>query len=470
MASGRVQRIQDSVHGLMEFCGMETVVIEVLRTPELQRLRRIRQLGLAQLVFPGAEHSRFAHSLGAAHLAIRFGRHIREVAREFFIPMLCPDESVVRDLAVAALCHDLGQGPLSHAWEREIVGDNFDRAAWAKSLDLSADDPLIANLKWHELVTQGLLAYQGGQLHRLLEQHEEGASQGIRRLLSGHYDITYLPRLLASDVDVDRADFLRRDTHQTGVAYGRYDLDWLISTCTLGIETQHDVKRWVLGFDSRKAVRVVEQFLIARQALYETVYNHKTVRCAEGMVGKLLGRLRKAVQSGIEFETTKFVKPLMKIIGGSVLSPEELLALDDFSLSVLIDNIAGEAKKDAIAADLARRILSRDLFKWVPVSSQKIAEYLERNNARADLHEAIKPFCPGESEYYLLEDKARFRMMSKKSEEKAYLIDGNSVASPAHDHESLRGYEHIEAETRRIYTIREARDTVKKVIEDRVGN
>jgi uncharacterized protein len=469
MASGRVQRIQDSVHGLMEFCGMETVVIDVLRTPELQRLRRIRQLGLSQLVFPGAEHSRLAHSLGAAHLAIRFGRHIREVAPEFFTPVLCPDDSAVRDLAVAALCHDLGQGPLSHAWEREIIGDHFDRGSWAKSLNLSANDPLINKMQWHELVTQGLLAYEDGQLHRLLEQHEDGSSERIRRLLSGRYDITYLPRILASDVDVDRADFLRRDTHQTGVAYGRYDLDWLISTCTLGVDTQHKVGKWVLGFDSRKAVRVVEQFLIARQALYETVYHHKTVRCAEAMVGKLLGRLRKSVQGGTEFETTQFVKPLMKIIGGSVLSPEELLALDDFSLSVLIDNISREARKDAIAADLARRILSRDLFKWVPVSSQKIAEFLEREGARAELQEAIKPFCPGDSEYYLIEDKAKFRMMASTQDEKVYLIDGNGVASPAHDHESLRAYRYIEAETRRIYTIREARDEVKKFIEDRVG-
>ena len=80
MPSSRFQRVQDSVHGLMEFRGMETLVIEVLRTPEIQRLRRIRQLGLAHLVFPGAEHSRLVHSLGAAYLAIRFGRHLQDRA------------------------------------------------------------------------------------------------------------------------------------------------------------------------------------------------------------------------------------------------------------------------------------------------------------------------------------------------------------------------------------------------------
>src|SRR5689334_6090095 len=121
MPRGWVQRIQDAVHGLMEFRGMEGVVVDILRAPELQRLRKIRQLGLAFLVFPTAEHSRLAHSLGAAYLAIRFSRSIRHVAQEFFIPELCPDEAAIRDMGIAALCHDLGHGPLSHYWEREII-------------------------------------------------------------------------------------------------------------------------------------------------------------------------------------------------------------------------------------------------------------------------------------------------------------------------------------------------------------
>src|SRR5579863_6671524 len=126
MPKGPVQRIQDSVHGLMEFRGMETLVIDILRTPELQRLRRIRQLGLAHLVYPGAEHSRLVHSLGAAWLAIKFGRQLADTSRDFLVDSFCPGESATRDLAIAALCHDLGHGPLSHAWEREMVGEKYD--------------------------------------------------------------------------------------------------------------------------------------------------------------------------------------------------------------------------------------------------------------------------------------------------------------------------------------------------------
>jgi HD superfamily phosphohydrolase len=137
MSKGPIQRIQDSIHGLMEFRGMETLVVDVLRTPELQRLRRIRQLGLAHLVFPGAEHSRLVHSLGAAWLAVRFGRQLIDTTRGFLIDVLRPSPSSIRDFAVAALCHDLGHGPLSHAWEREVIGDKYDFDKWAAKLGLN---------------------------------------------------------------------------------------------------------------------------------------------------------------------------------------------------------------------------------------------------------------------------------------------------------------------------------------------
>ncbi len=116
MPRSGIQRIQDPVHGLMEFEGMETAIVEILRTPEMQRLRRIRQLGLTHFVFPGAEHSRLVHSLGTAYLAVKFGRHIADISKKYYVPSLCTDESAIRDIAIAALCHDLGHGPMSHPW------------------------------------------------------------------------------------------------------------------------------------------------------------------------------------------------------------------------------------------------------------------------------------------------------------------------------------------------------------------
>src|ERR1051325_2169957 len=463
MTQPRVQRIEDSVHGLMEFRGMEAVVIDLLRTPELQRLRRIRQLGLGLSVFPGAEHSRLVHSLGAAHVAIRFGRQLEDRAHDVFIGALSPDDATVRDLAVGALCHDLGHGPLSHAWEREIVGHEFDRVAWCKALELDHADSHLLTLKWHELVGHGLLAWPEGQLHQLLEQHEEGSAARIRELLLGDYYIPYMPALLSGDIDADRCDFIRRDTHQTGVAYGQYDLDWLISTCGLGRLPSGE---WVIGFDDRKAVRVVEQFLIARRAMYETVYYHKTVRCAEGMMALFLRRLRRVVkEQGIPSLTTlDFLQPIVRIIHGDALGQRDLLRLDDFALSVLVESVTQSAVRDVTVRDLAKRISARDLFKNVRVSSDRLNKSFRTPHALERLYEAIKPYVPGDPEYYLVLDETEFQMMADARSQKACLIRGDNSAYYATEHPSFEALRMVKFENVRIFTVREAIEDVEKAI------
>lgn len=461
MPRNRIERIQDSVHGLMEFRGMETVVIDLLRTPEIQRLRRIRQLGLAHLVFPGAEHSRLVHSLGVAYLAIRFARHIQEACRGVYSSELLPGDSAVRDLATAALCHDIGHGAFSHAWEREVIGDHFDRTQWVQALGLDLNDELLAPLKWHELVAQAFLVRQDGPLHDLLEQHEEGFSDRLRRLLVGEYYLPYLPMLLHGDVDVDRADFLKRDTQQCGVAYGDYDLNWLISTSTIG-ETND--RHLVLGF-GRKALRVVEHFLTARRALYETVYYHKTVRCAEGMVSLFLKRLKLIIKEFPDLRVEGFVRPLVRMIEGEAVSSTELLSLDDFSVSVLIDTIVRTKNMDLIAADLGRRILERDLFKLVPCSQSRLQDFLLDPDGFAKINEAVAPHCgPIDPTYYYHIDKSSFSMLSTSPGEISYFVDDDRRATPVHDHESLRLHTRGKEEHIRLFTLREAVQDVAKIL------
>jgi len=450
---------------------MESVLIDLLRTPELQRLRRIRQTGLVHLVFPCAEHSRLAHVLGAAYLAVRFSRQIRDVAHDVFISDLCPDEAVIRDMGIAALCHDLGHGPLSHYWEREIIGSGFNREAWAKALGLPTAEDFVNKFKWHELVGHSLLRWPEGQLHRLLEQHEQGTSDRISRLLRGEYYLPYMSRLLASDLDVDRADFIRRDTYQTGVAYGRYDLDWLISTCCIGDKKETGGRsEWVIGFDAWKSVRVIEQFLTARSALYETVYHHKTVRCAEGMMALFLRRLKRAVQDGYQPKGAgDFTNYLTKLINGETLGPRELLKLDDFAIWILVDIVAGaEAKdlKDDTARDLAWRITSRDLFKRVRILSVQLQQFLAQPYAQEQIREAIKPFCPGDPEFYFFIDYAKFEMLSQKESDCIYLIDGLKAMSVL-NHPQFTHYRDATRTTVRLYTIREALPAVESLIRGR---
>jgi uncharacterized protein len=465
MSVHAVQRIQDSVHGLIEFEGVQGLVVDVLRAPELQRLRRVRQLGLAHFVFPGAEHSRLTHCLGAAHLAVRFGQQVAQQARRFFIPALVPDENAIADLALAALCHDLGHGPMSHAWEREIVGENFKLDTWAPALGLDPADPLLQGRKWHEVVGHGLLAWEEGILHQLFESHDVGTANRIRQLLGGRYYMNYLPRLLNSDVDVDRADFVMRDTLYTGVAYGRFDLNWLVSTCTLGT-TDDDGRKWVIGFDSRKAVRVIEQFLIARRALYETVYHHKTVRCIEGMVALLLRRLKDIIATGATPAVTEVSQPVVRMMQGEALSPPELLRLDDFSLSVLVDAVANGVARDDTSRDLAQRILARDLFKLVPVGSDQVADFLAKPEKREALYGAIKPYVPGPSQYYMIVDRTRFDMFSRSWDETVLLVGEDGRAHPASEHPELRGYAQSQPMKWRLFTVPQAVPAVRAIVLD----
>jgi HD superfamily phosphohydrolase len=461
MPRSRVQRIQDSIHGLMEFRGMETVVIDLLRTPEIQRLRRIRQLGLAHLVFPGAEHSRLVHSLGVSYLAILFARHLHDTCRGVYSDELLPKEAAVRDLATAALCHDLGHGAFSHAWEREVIGETYDRRAWASALGLDPDASILRGLKWHELVGQAFIAREDGQLHQLLEQHEAGFSLRLGKLLIGKYYLPYLPGLLRGDIDVDRADFLKRDTQQCGVAYGSYDLNWLISTSLIGQTPESGL---VVGFDRKKALRVVEHFLTARRALYENVYYHKTVRCAEGMVSLFLRRLKSVVNQYPKLQVEGFVRPLVKMLSGATVGPDELLSLDDFSLTVLIDTAVKTEKMDRTVADLGRRILERDLLKLVPCSTNRVREFLMTPDAFERIYHAIRPYCPGDPRDYLHVDRYTFTMLSEKTGESSFFVDEDLRATPIRNHESLRPYWTEKEDHIRLFTVREAREDVAALI------
>lgn len=472
MPQQRVQRVQDAVHGLMEFCGLETAVVDVLRTAELQRLKRIRQLGLSHLVFPAAEHSRMVHSLGAAHLAIRFAGRLEEIGRDLLVMPLRVDQEARRDLAVAALCHDLGHGPLSHAWEREVIGERFDRQAWADSLGVDGLD-LPADLKWHELVGQALLVWPDGELHQLLESHEDGTAERIRSLLAGDYYLPYLPRLLAGDVDVDRCDFIARDALQTGVEYGRYDLAWLVSMLGLG---RTDDGQLVAGFDRRKAPRVLEQLLIARRALYDTVYQHKTVRSAEGMIGLLLRRLNELDDLDdwlFVGEMRTLFSSYRTVLDGRPLRPAEILPLDDYSFWSLVAHIASRESGDGTAIDLARRITRRDLFKEVRIDGGRLKRFLLEGDGRDLLYPVLAKHCPGEPRYYMHVDHRSFEMSNSNDLDLAYLVDKDTAgeigdATRMSDHPDLKYlFAGRAEESDRLFVPREAHEPVAELLHKR---
>ncbi|MHB8355467.1 MAG: HD domain-containing protein [Vulcanimicrobiaceae bacterium] len=349
-------------------------------------------------------------------------------------------------------------------WEREVIG-HFDRQAWCDKAGLPYD-AAFDGLHWHEFVGQVLLSWSDGPLHRFLEQLEEGTSERIRKLLLGIHYIPYLPMLLDNDVDVDRADFIFRDAKETGVLYGRYDLNWLISSMVVGEAN----RKLVVGFDERKAPRVVEQFLIARRALYDTVYYHKTVQSAEAMMGLLLRRLKGVIVDGAAdlVDGPPYVS-YRKAIAGEPMEPAEILDLDDYGLWTMIGELVN-TKVDKTLADLAQRIVNRDLFKAVPCDSETVKTFFNDENNTERLRAAVAAFTTGEPAFYYSHTITEIRLLKKEPEKRAFFVDISSKdrkATVATETPTFSVHVAPTTEQHWLFVPAEAREAVTKLVRNR---
>lgn len=470
-----MKRVQDGVHGLIEFIGRESLAVEILRTPELQRLRRVRQLGLASLVFPSAEHSRFAHAIGAAHLGSRFAGSLRRVTRELLADGVRVDEEVSRDIVLAGLCHDVGHGPLSHAWERYVIGA-YDFDEWRRALAIPDRPWVKPGMDWHELVTQACLLSDASGLRKYLEQVERGLSDRVAAILGDRYFLRYIARLLGSDVDIDRGDYILRDAIQTGVAYGRYDIDWLVSTLTIGFA---DTKP-VIGFDIGKGPRAVEQFLIARRALHDTVYFHKAVRSAEGMVGHLLELIRKEIREGEWTPITGF-ENFEQALGGEPVELSVILELDDDVLSIYLDRLArdetlrnGKAEMRAIN-EVAGRVKARDLLRPVHISDAELEKFVRDPYRAAEILDSeLGPHVPGNPRDFVLYSRVPFEFFESGAKA-GFFVDTRDSARRAtliREHSELFHHPRAEHVLRTLYVPREAVEPLTRRIraEQRAGS
>lgn len=432
----RRRRVQDAVHGTMEFLGSQTVILEFLRTREISRLRDIKQLGLAHLVYPSAEHSRFAHALGAAHVAIRFGEHLREVGRAYLPPALLPTDETIRDLALTALCHDIGHGPFSHAWERDVLTKHFDRAPWCEALGL---DPAMAREReyaWHELVTLGLLLADGSEIRARFESMEPGMSRRVAAALSGEHWPSYMKQLVASDVDADRGDYLVRDSLMTGLVYGNIDVSRLIDCSCIA---EGPDAQLVVAFEERRARSAVADFLQGRAAMYESVYFHKTIRGAEALMGLLMRRL---AEDDINQVYRRRVGPLSRtvldILAFNGISADKLMHLHDRSVWTLVEEVALLRPYDMTAQLLAQRLLKRQLLHVVDVDPDRLKAALRSGSLHERVSEAVAPFFKGcaPSSFFVL-DEARTVSIGARQFGGYFLLPDGSLRSFADD-ERLR--------------------------------
>jgi HD superfamily phosphohydrolase len=327
--------LRDPVHGLIPFDSPEdAIVVRLLGTSQMQRLRRIRQLGVASLAFPGAEHTRFAHALGSAHVMRRLIHRLRDVQGDL-LPQHRIGKEIATEALAAALLHDVGHGPLSHLFEDALVGAPA-HEEWSTRIILDGDS----------------------EVSRILAAEDPRLPARVAALVLGRHECAYLARAVSGTVDVDRCDYLLRDAHATGVPYGRYDLDWLLRSLTFA-KGGPPGEAPPLAIDGAKGIVSLEAFILARLFMFQQVYFHKAARAAEWMIRAILARAAELLRQGTKLPE---VPPAIASIAtkrGASLS--DYLELDDGVLFVAMH--AWETSPDEILSDLTRRIRSRSLFK-----------------------------------------------------------------------------------------------------------
>lgn len=326
--------LRDAVHGLVSFEAEEEQVIpKLLDAPELQRLRRIRQLGVASYAFPGAEHTRFAHAIGAAHVMKLFLGRLRQIQGDLPFWQQVTSERAQEALA-AAFLHDVGHGPLSHLFEDAIAGSSH-----------------------HEEWTERIVLDPSTGVNRILADVDPSLPERVAALVRGEHELPYLKRAVSGTLDVDRCDYLLRDAHSTGVRYGVFDLDWLFRSLRFAPGAPSEAPG--LAIDGAKGLPAIEAFLLARLFMFQQVYLHKATRSAEWMIRTVLAHASSLVGQGARLAGTP--RAIELAAHGQSPSLGDYLELDDNVLTVAMR--AWEDAKDPALADIAKRVRLRQLFK-----------------------------------------------------------------------------------------------------------
>jgi HD superfamily phosphohydrolase len=348
--------LRDPVHGLVAFESPEEgIAQQLMDTPEVQRLRRIRQLGVASLAFPGAEHSRFAHAVGAAFVMKLLVARLRAIHHELPLDQRMSEDRACEALA-AAMLHDVGHGPLSHLFEDAIPGT----------------PP-------HETWTERIVLDPSTRVHAILRAIDPELPARVADLVHGRHALPYLARAVSGELDVDRCDYLLRDAHATGVRYGLYDLDWLLRSLRFAPAASSAAP--MLAIDGAKGLPAIEAFITARLFMFQQVYLHKATRSAEWMIRTILARAVSVLRSGVVLPS---VPPAIAAAArGEPIALGDYLDLDDVVLWGAIH--AWERAPDRPLADLARRIRARVLHKTLELFGESATE-----SGRVRAHEVAR--------------------------------------------------------------------------------
>ena len=382
--SERIYR--DPVHNIIRLRTEERegeLMVRLIDAPEFQRLRRIKQLGLALYTYQGAEHSRFTHSLGVLHLITRV---LDRLGEKYEIAEA--DRAAAR---AAALLHDIGHGSFSHVMEK-VMG--FHHEAWTVRAVLSDET----------------------EIGRVLRSFSVELPERVAHIIEGKFQPAALAQLVSSQLDVDRMDYLLRDSLMTGAKYGIYDLEWVINA--LQIDEEHD-----RIYVAARGLYAVEEYLQARYYMFRQVYFHRTLRSAEAVLRSALRRALELLEEGADVwcaPGTAFEKVLRR----QPLSLEDHLEMDDSD--VLFHVKQWQRSHDPVLSDLSRRFINRRLFKAIDLDMPEA----ERAGFLAEARQRVRQagFAP---EYYFIEDYAGdvpyynyYTAQGAESKTRIYVEDG----------------------------------------------
>ncbi len=339
---------KDPVHRYVHV--RDQVIWDLVKTREFQRLRRIKQLGTTYLVFHGAEHSRFNHSLGVYEI-------VRRIIDDVFKGRPEWDEGERLLVLCAALLHDLGHGPFSHAFENVFQTD-------------------------HEYFTRQILLGDT-EVNSVLRRVADDFPEKVAQVIEKTYPNELVVSLISSQIDADRMDYLQRDAYYTGVSYGHFDMERIM-------RVMRPRKNGVVIKES--GMHAVEHYIMSRYQMYLQIYFHPVSRSAEVVLNHILKRVKELWQQGYQFKQEPiFFVPFFK---GSV-TIEDYLVLDESIMLAYFQFWIHE--QDEILSDLSRRFVNRKLFQYVslnPFEQPEIYSELRRLFNEAGLN----------PDYYLVHD------------------------------------------------------------------
>jgi len=362
----KLKIFNDPIYGFISI--PNELIYDLIQHPYFQRLRRISQMGLSYLVYPGANHTRFHHALGCMHLMQKAIETLR-----FKGVAISPEEE--NALYVAILLHDIGHGPFSHAMEKSIVEDVH-----------------------HEAIS---LLF----MNQLNDEFDGKLSLAIQ-VFKGDYHRKFMLQLISSQLDMDRMDYLKRDSFYTGVAEGNVNSERLIQMM--------NVVDGVLVIEE-KGIYSVEKFLLSRRLMYWQAYLHKTSLVAELILMKVLKRAKELTLKGITLPCSEplqfFMQNKITLDDFDAQNLDLFSQLDDFDIISALK--AWQKQDDFILSTLSKMIINRDLLK-IKLSGEKIP--LEEIQELKERFAKDHNISQSEADYFIFKGKIKNQAYSKEAE------------------------------------------------------